>query len=809
MLRSIPAVVLLGSAALARPMPAMAEDAPLTIGSSELLIVTARQRPEAAQTVPAALSVVDGGWLERSYTLNTQALTTLVPALNYSSANPRNTAFTLRGLGSSVVAVSQANDGLEPGVGYYVDGVYHARPATAAFDFSDIERIEVLRGPQGTLFGKNTTAGAISIISAAPSFSGGSSAELSFGERLFAQGRFSATGPLAGSTLAYRASATFTRRGGVLHNIRDGRSQNDLGAQAVRGQLLWQPSADVRFRLIADLANFDSECCTQVFLRVGTSLRPTARQYPALAAAAGYAPASRNPYDRLTDIDAPLRVKTSEGGVAGTTDWNLGPATLTSITAWRFWNWDAANDRDFTGLPIQLIQRIPSRQDQFSQEVRIASNGTPAFTYVAGLYWFRQVLTGQPTSVYGPYGAPWLIGPTTGASATPVPANLLDGYGQTGKTRFAVTSHAAFAEVNWRMLPALTLTGGLRYTHEAKAGDYSTQVAGGPPTTNAALINARQGVLRPQAYAAGDRDGSLSGRANIAWQPNAKMMLYAGFARGFKSGGINMSGLPLDAGNQPALATAVVRPERNTTWEAGAKAQLWQNRLTLNLAAYRSIVRDFQATVVDSSQTVALRGYLANIPQVRVQGIEADAMLRMGNLTLVGGLAHGDGLYTDYPAGPCPLERQTAATSACDLTGQRLAGLPRWSQTLGADYAIPIGRAALFLHADSNWRSGYFGDPTLSRFTWIGGHNLTNASIGYRRQDRAGNSWEIAVFARNLLNANFIQNVTIQAGNSGLILGTPSDPRTVGITVRLHRQNHLARAHPAAAAGAARGAIGS
>ncbi len=776
---------LLAGTSLAICTPAFAEEAPATDGANEAIIVTARQRPEKAQDVPAALSVVGGKSLEQSYTLNTSGLTTLVPALNYSSANPRNTAFTIRGLGSSVVAVSQANDGLEPGVGYYVDGVYHARPATAAFDFSDIERIEVLRGPQGTLFGKNTTAGAINIVSAAPSFTSGANVELSVGERRFVQARVSATGPLAGDTLAYRLSGTVTRRDGVLRNVRTGQDQNTLGTQAVRGQVLWQPSSEFKFKLIADFSNFRSECCTQVYLRVGTSLRSASRQYPALAAAAGYAPPSTNPYDRLTDIDAPLAVKTSEGGVAGTADWNIGPATITSISAWRFWNWDAANDRDYTGLPIQLIQRIPSRQDQLSQELRIASNGEHAFSYVAGLYYFRQVLSGHPNSVYGPYAAPWLIGKTTGANATPVPANLLDGYGQNGDTRFAVDSYAAFAEVNWRILPRLTVTGGLRYTQEDKQGDYSTTVFGGLATTSTALNNAKLGVLRPQSYSASNSDGSLSGRANIAWKPVDAVMLYGSFARGFKSGGINMSGLPLDANNQPALSTAVVRPERNTTWEAGIKAEVW--RLTLNLAAYHTTVRDFQATVVDSSQTVALRGYLSNIPEVRVKGIEADAALRLGALTLTGALAYGEGTYTDYPAGPCPLEVQTAATAACNLTGKRLAGLPRWSETLSGDYAVPVGGGSLVLHADSNWRSGYFGDPSLSQYTWIEGYNLTNASIGYAQEDADGKGWEIAVFARNLLGANYIQNLTIQAGNSGLILGTPSDPRTVGVTLRLRR----------------------
>ena len=143
------------------------------------ITVTARRRSEDLEKVPLAVSVVGAALLDRSYTVNTSQLSLLVPALNYSSANPRNTAFTIRGLGSSVVAVSQANDGLEPGVGFYVDQVYHARPATAAFDFSDIEQIEVLRGPQGTLFGKNTTAGAISITSKAPTFTPEASEEVS------------------------------------------------------------------------------------------------------------------------------------------------------------------------------------------------------------------------------------------------------------------------------------------------------------------------------------------------------------------------------------------------------------------------------------------------------------------------------------------------------------------------------------------------------------------------------------------------------------------------------------------------------
>jgi len=200
-----------------------------------------------------------------------------------------------------------------------------------------------------------------------------------------------------------------------------------------------------------------------------------------------------------------------------------------------------------------------------------------------------------------------------------------------------------------------------------------------------------------------------------------------------------------------------------------------------NLAGYYTDVRDFQATIVDSSQTVALRGYLSNIPKVTVKGFEADVTATVTRaFQLRGNVAYANGTYATYPAGPCPLEVQTAATAACNLTGRPLAGLPKWSTTIGGDYTLPLGSAALILHADSSWRTSYYGDPSLSKYTLIDGYNVTNASLGLRSKS----GLEVAVFVRNLFNANYIQNLTIQAGNSGLILGTPSDPRVIGVTLR-------------------------
>jgi iron complex outermembrane receptor protein len=781
------APALAASLFLTVPLPAFAQAAGTTPEAESTdegaIIVTARRREEDAQDVPAAMTVVGADTLTRTYTVNLNQVTQLVPTLNYSSPNPRNTAFTIRGLGSSVVAISQANDGLEPGVGFYVDQVYHARPATAAFDFTDIEQVEVLRGPQGTLFGKNTTAGAINIATKKPSFDFGAEAELSYGEQNFWQAKAAITGPIAGDMVAFRLSGAITRRDGVLYNTVLKKKQNNIHNDAVRGQLLFQPSSDLSIRVIADYANFENECCTQVYVRVAPTLKPAAQQYAALAAGAipgGYKPPSLNPFDRVTDIDAGLGVNTNEGGVSAIADWKIGSATITSVSAWRFWNWDAANDRDYTGLPIQITQHIPSRQDQYSQELRIAGSAFGQVDYVAGLYYFNQKIVGHPISIYDRLATYWLL-------PAGRPANLLEGYQTNGTTDFRTDSYAAFAEVTWHPVERLAITGGIRYTWEKKDGVYDVQASGGLATTTASLVNDKNSILRSQTYSGHLSEGNASGRANVSYKLTDDVMTYVSFSRGMKSGGINMSGLPVypagvtgHANGDPILSTVTVRPEKNTTWEAGFKTQLFDKAVTFNIDAYYVTVRDFQANVVDSAAVVALRSYLANIPKVTVKGIEWDATAHFGHLTLRGAGAYSEGIYTDYPAGGCPIELTGAATAACNLTGKGMPGLPKWSISAGGEYVVPISAGDLFVRADLSGKTNVFGDATDSAYTVIKGYTLVNASIGFR----ASKTWEVAVFARNLFNKDYLQNVTVQAGNSGLIVGTPSDPRMFGITLR-------------------------
>jgi iron complex outermembrane receptor protein len=306
-------------------------------------------------------------------------------------------------------------------------------------------------------------------------------------------------------------------------------------------------------------------------------------------------------------------------------------------------------------------------------------------------------------------------------------------------------------------------------------------LAGLPAATAAELNRARLSIFRPQSYTAADDGGSLSGRLNVAYEFSDNLMAYASYARGYKSGGLNMSGLPLDATNNPALTTAVIDDETNTTYEVGLKSTLMEGRATLNLAAFQTTVEDFQANIVSSLETAAIRSYPSNVPEVRVRGVEADAnLLLFDGFSARLGIAYADGANTDYPNGPCPLEAQTAATVACNLAGVPLSGLSKWSGTLGFDYELPMGDGAIRLHSDTSVRSGYNSDASGSRYTEIEGYSVTNASVGYHWDAGV----EVSVFARNLFDEDYITALTIQTGNSGLILGQPSDPRLIGVTVR-------------------------
>lgn len=790
-LASLTLTLLVGTAPVAAGQP-VREDPPVPVATDQDpqaqagddIVVTARRRQERVQEVPIAVAVIDGEQLAESGAFNTNRLQQLQPSLQFYSSNPRNSAINIRGLGAPF---GLTNDGIEQGVGFYVDGVYIGRVGASTFDFVDVERVEVLRGPQGTLYGKNTTAGAVNITTRAPTFTPEASVEVSVGNYEFLQAKSSVSAPL-GDTVAFRLSTSGTTRHGTVENVRTGQDLHRLRNLGVRGQLLWNASPDLDFTLAGDFNRQNPECCVQFYARTGATQRPRNRQYAALAAAFGYAPPSTDPFDRVTDLDAELNSRQEIGGVSLVANWRVGAATITSVTAWRYWDWLPANDRDFIGLPITTVSQNPSQQEQFSQELRIASNGAGPLQYTLGAFYFHQTIDTQGSQVQGPAASRWLLNPSSANANNPA---VLNGLTSTNTISFDNTSFAVFGKLNWQVAGGLHIQPGLRVNYDKKRGSYLAVVTTGTGST--ALNGDQRGVLAPQSYAPEFSDWNVSGDFTLSYDFSEDVHGYATYARSFKSGGINLSGLPLDASNNPILAVETVKPEKVNHWEIGLKTQFLDRRATVNLAAYWTEVEDYQATVTNG-QLGVIRGYLANAGKVRVRGVELDSSFRLGaRANLYANAAYTDAEYVDFADAPCPPELAGGSTGAtpsapgtpggvsppfCDISGQTLPGISKWAFSYGGEYRVPVAAGEAYLGYDGSYRTRFSSNPSPSAYTWIDGYALSNFRLGYRED-----AFNIFAWVRNAFDAEYFELLSVQSGSTGLIVGQPADPRTYGLTV--------------------------
>jgi len=383
------------AAAIVSSLPAAGQPAgktPQPEVDDVISVTGARRREEAVQEVPIPVSVVDGELITESGAFNVNRVKELIPSVQLYSSNPRNTGVNIRGLGSPF---GLTNDGIEPGVGFYVDGVLYARPAATTLDFIDVERVEVLRGPQGTLFGKNTTAGAILVTTRKPSFTPEYDFELGVGDDEFVQAKGSFSGPL-GEKVAGRLSFSSTQREGLLYNVATQEKVNDLDNIGVRTQLLVTPNERTDITFVLDYTNQQPTGYAQVFAGSVPTLRSDYRQFETIIADLGYEPPSRDPFDRLIDHNTPWKSGNEMGGFSANVDVDVGPGTLTSTTAWRFWNWDPSNDRDYLGLPVGTLSQAPSAHEQVTQEIRWAGDLSERLSGVFGLFAFDQNLVTDP-----------------------------------------------------------------------------------------------------------------------------------------------------------------------------------------------------------------------------------------------------------------------------------------------------------------------------------------------------------------------------------------------------------------------------
>ena len=777
----------------------------LTLVEDDLLseiVVTSRRRRELLQDVPIPVSVVGGVQIDQAGAFNVNYVKQFVPSLQLYTSNPRNTGINIRGIGSPF---GLTNDGLDPGVGVYVDGVYYARPAVATFDFIDVENIEVLRGPQGTLFGKNTAAGAFNITTRKPSFTPGYTFETSFGNFGYIQGKAAITGPLS-KTIAARLSFSGTQRDGLVQNVRTGRATNDINNLGARLQFLYKPSDNVSITLAGDASDQKPDGYAQVIAGVAPTKRAAYRQFNNIIAdftaygPQGYKLPSINAFDRVIDHDTPWRSGNKLGGVSLNGDFKIGPGTLTSTTAYRYWDWDPSNDRDFTGLPVLAKSQNPAKHHNWSQEIRYAGDFAKNLSGVVGVFYLDQEVKITGTEESG--AAQWRFAKsstgnnanTTGTTndqlwATP---NLLEGYGIYTNASIKSKSAAAFGSIDYEFAKNFHIVPGARINYDKKDVFYDRQARGGldiANTTYSAAVKSelqkiKNGVYSSQNYATTVDENNFTFSLTAAYRPSTRLNAFATYSTSYKPVGVNVAGLPSPEAGKTILDYAVIKPEKTRHYEIGVKSTPLDNFI-LNVTFHNSDIDNYQTNVQSADLTVN-RGYIANAEKVNVKGVELDANFKVDqHFSVYGNAAWTDAKYVKFTNAPLPLEETGQLPPFKDISGSVLPGVSKWAGALGGEFAtdakfLDNNTSKFFLAVDGSFRSSFSSSATPSAYLNIAGYGLLNARLGFK----ATRGISAYVWSRNLLNQNYFEQLLPAGGNAGQYAGVLGDQRTLGITLR-------------------------
>lgn len=757
----------------------------------DTVVITSRRRKEVLQDVPIPITVIGGKQVEDAGAFNVNRVKELIPSVQLYTSNPRNTGVNIRGLGSPF---GLTNDGLDPGVGIYVDGVYYARPAAATFDFIDVEQIEVLRGPQGTLYGKNTTAGAISITSRKPSFKPGGTFEVSYGNYGYVQAKTSITGPI-GKRLAARFSFSGTQRDGLVQNVRTLKRTNDINNLGFRSQLLYKISEKTSITLSGDNSRQRPDGYAQVVAGVAPTNRPGYRQFDSIIAALNYQLPSRNAFDRKIDHDVPWNSNTDLGGVSLNIDRKIGPGTLTSTTAWRYWNWDPSNDRDFTGLQALAKSQNPAKHKNWSQEFRYAGEFSSKLSGVVGLFFINQEVKITGTEESGK--DQWRFSQSTTSNLWQTPG-LLNGYGIRTNASIKSTSAAIFANVDWAITDKFHVLPGVRYNYDKKDVVYNRVTYGGLDTatyngstaTKTTLQGFKNGVYTSQAYVANADENNFTYQITLAYKPSSRINAFATYSTSFKPVGVNVAGLPNLPNGRPDSTVAVIKPEDVKSIQVGVKSTVIDN-LILNLTFHNSDIKNYQ-TNVQSAQLGVNRGYIANAEKVNVNGLELDASFKANrHFTFSGALSYTDAKYVTFTNAPLPLEKTGLKTKVgnldsafLDISGASLPGISKWAGSLGGEFTTPIaflGKPSnFFVAAETFYRSSFSSAATPSPYLNVDGYTLVNGRLGFK----TANGLSAYIWGRNLFNKNYYEQLLIAGGNAGQIGAVLGDQRTYGVTLR-------------------------
>jgi iron complex outermembrane recepter protein len=773
-----------------------------------VIIVTATKREQTLQDVPISVSVTSAEAIERAQVRDLNDLQTLVPSLKVGQLqSSANTNFIIRGFGNGA-----NNAGIEPSVGVFIDGVYRSRSAAQIGDLANIQRVEVLRGPQSTLFGKNASAGIISIVTKEPQFEFGGGVEASYGNFDAIILKANVTGPLS-DTLAASIEGNYNKRDGYVDVVNLGTKSNDRNRWGVRGQILWEPSDLVKVRLIGDYDRIDEICCAVANVFNGPTGGAVAFLGGNIDFNDPYSHETYQNYESINDI--------KNYGFSGQVDWDIADGlSLTSISAYRAVRSFTNQDSDFTSADIIGSNPNETAINTYTQELRIASDFDGMFNFLLGAYYFKEDIDIEASLTYGadyrgyvnlltrtsafPTGAYSALEPTLRALLPGTPSGAFGGEGQ-GRFEnydYKNTAISIFGQVDFEPVENLTFTAGFNYTRDRKkvvTNNTSTDVFSGLDLT---LAGTRAGnpnafnSLKPfqflspfQNYPNAVEDGKtsdndLSYTLRMNYKFSDRISTYATYATGFKASSVNLSSdsrpTVADAAALQTAGLAVTNlttgsrfadPEDATVYEIGLKGQF--EGFGFNLALFKQVLKGFQSNVFTGAGFV-----LGNAEKQSTKGMEIDATITpTRGLNFTASYTYLDPIYDKFTGGSA-FNPATNTVVRTDLTGETPTGISKHSVSVGGTYNIEVGGGnALILHTDYQLNSAFQIAQGLPNKAAI---ESLNASIAFALE----NGLEFSVWGRNLTEPQYNPVIFPSVAQTGSLSGYPPPPRTYGASVR-------------------------
>lgn len=748
----------------------------------EEITVTAQKRSENLQDVPVAMSAFSGDQINAALIGTTEDLVKLTAGMSFTEGTiATETAFRIRGAGTQSFSSS-----VEPSVAVLYDGVVMTRTAQSISDLADIERIEVLRGPQGTLFGKNASAGAINIITKRPSAEFEGSAELMFAEDSQYGIKGTVSGPISDTT-GFRLSGNYRKDEGYIHNFATGNSVNGTEVFGLRGKLEFQPSDELNIYLIADVSEKKSNCC--VMMPLLNEDGPDPAGFVALIAPSEPTEDSRS-VNQTADPDQPQDV----WGVSAEINYDLKwGGTLTSITAYRDWSWSGTPDIDFqqltggTAVPGSFFtftrQSIlfggQNHENQaLSQEIRIASDTDGDTNWVAGLfYWNSQYDQNNTSRDAICLGAPGV----TSIQACPDTAT---NYFRSGHSMMETENQslAVFGQVNWHLTDQFEMYAGLRLIQEDLEWSGYRPDSPAPDFPNDAVntFGVPNGGTLPFQGDFKTDDTGWAGKFGGMYDFNDSVRMFASYSRGYKGPAANT--------NDFNFSTEPVEPEIVDSFEVGLRSELNDDRVHLNVTAFYSQFENFQTQTIDQ---VSQAFNVSNVGVFETQGVEFELNAAVtDNLFLMAGLTYTDAVFSEFLNAECYVGQtdvEGCIGGKQDLSGKESPNSPDWKLSTTARYEFPLADWGGFVQGTYVWQDDVLFREDQNPRSFQKAYGLLDLSIGGNSAD---GRYGLRLFVKNVFDKHFASNrfqIGLPPGNaSGVMILTRNADRYVGATLSVN-----------------------